>query len=322
MKSPILLLTFNRLQTTKKVFEKIKEYRPDRLYVVSDGSRNNKPEEFEIVNEVRSFVTQNVDWPCKLVTLFRDHNLGCGRGVSEGITWFFVHEERGIILEDDCLPTADFFNYCDTLLELYESDPKIMHIGGDASYLFGNTYDQYSYRFTNYPHVWGWATWKRAWNTYSYKVNFDFSTLGLEDKLKNKSAIGYWKNIWHKMNTQPLDTWDYQWVFTIWRNNGISISPNYNMISNIGFGKAATHTTEGSIVANASVEKMNFPLVPAPKYFINDKVETLDFIVTSTGLMPLRGWRRVIRDISRLVIPFSVRSKLLKRFKSLVYRID
>lgn len=321
MKAPVLLLTFNRLETTKRVLEQIRQYAPSKLYVVNDGARSNKTGEDATVAQVRDLVLRSIDWPCEVITRFRDENLGCGKGVSDGINWFFKQEPAGIILEDDCLPNLDFFNYCEELLELYRDDEKVMHIGGDASYLFSNQYDEYSYRFTNYPHVWGWASWRRAWQHYDYNLNFEFDDLNLEAKLQNQQAVEYWKDIWQVMTTDPLDTWDYQWIFSIWRRNGIAISPNSNLISNIGFSQTATHTFSDSIVANASLQKLEVPLKHPPKYQIYTKTEELDFLVTSTGLLPWAGWRKTARSITNKIVPKPIRRLILERLKKFIYRI-
>src|SRR5262245_37089210 len=91
-----------------------------------------------------------VDWPCEVKTLFRERNLGCRKRVSTAIDWFFEHEEEGIILEDDCLPSRCFFAYCSTLLERYRLDERIMCISG-ANLQHGRGVTPYSYYFSRSP---------------------------------------------------------------------------------------------------------------------------------------------------------------------------
>jgi hypothetical protein len=115
---PILFMVFNRLDTTYKVFEQLRKIAPQKLYIASDGPRNNRENEKERVEAVREYVLKSIDWDCEVKTLFREENLGCGKAVSGAITWFFENEEMGIILEDDCLPSISFFlivkNYWNT----------------------------------------------------------------------------------------------------------------------------------------------------------------------------------------------------------------
>ena len=157
MKTPVLFLVFNRLNMTKKVFEKIKEVKPDRFYVAADGSRDSKPDDNQKVNKVREYVMESIDWDCNVQTLFREKNLGCGRAVSGAIDWFFEHETEGIILEDDCIPDVTFFSFCQELLKKYEADCRISHKGG-TNFQNNIMRGQSSYYFSNLFYVWGWAT--------------------------------------------------------------------------------------------------------------------------------------------------------------------
>jgi len=160
LKTPILFIIFNRIDTTKQVFAKIKEAQPQQLFIAADGPRKNRLGEEKKCKAVREWVLSQVDWDCKVYTLFRDENLGCGRGPAQAITWFFDNVEQGIILEDDCVPDISFFNYCETLLEYYKNDERIMHITGynpeEISHFKHNT----SYCFVPIEICWGWASWR------------------------------------------------------------------------------------------------------------------------------------------------------------------
>lgn len=245
MNTPILFLVFNRPDATRQVFQAIRRAKPTKLFVAADGPRLNKESEKEKCELVRNIVTQ-IDWDCELTTLFRETNLGCGKAVSEAITWFFEHVEEGIILEDDCLPAESFFYYCPELLHMYRNDEKIMHIGG-CNFQNGIKRGRGDYYFSSIAHIWGWATWKRAWDKYDYNMNgySDNGCIEMLNKLyRQNHIINYWVNIYNAMSNGMIDTWDYQWQYTLLINNGMSISPNINMVSNIGFGINATHTIE------------------------------------------------------------------------------
>src|SRR5262249_20722231 len=160
-KIPVLFLIFNRPNTTARVMEAIRTAGPGRLYVAADGPRDGNADEAKRCAEVRRIATQ-VDWPCEVQTLFRERNLGCRQAVSSAITWFFEQEQEGIILEDDCLPSPSFFPYCAELLARFRNDERIMCITGCNFQQDMKGYP-YSYYFSKYHHVWGWATWRRAW---------------------------------------------------------------------------------------------------------------------------------------------------------------
>lgn len=264
MKLPILLIVFNRLHTVKKVFEKVKEYQPSQLFIAADGPREHSIDDSRKCQEVRNWLLQNVDWQCELYTLFRDTNIGCGYGPSEAISWFFEHVDKGVILEDDCVPTLDFFNFAQEMLERYKNDDKVMVVNGsnfqeekwgDGSYYFS---------MQNGPFC-AWATWKRAW------ANFDFELKGYTlrklkgmistynvSKLEKEWWISVYKGL--KNGLYGTSSWDYQFIFSIWKNKGKSIVPNVNLTTNIGFGIDATHTTNpDDITSNRPVENI-FPL--------------------------------------------------------------
>jgi hypothetical protein len=242
-KSAVLFIVFNRPDTTLKVFDAIKAARPARLYIAADGPRAGKPGEDVLCEQVRA-CTQLVDWPCEVKTLFRAQNLGCKDAVSSAISWFFEHEEEGVILEDDCLPANSFFSYCDILLEKYRHDTRIGHIGG-ANLQQGNIRGTASYYYSNLTHVWGWASWRRVWNRYDKELkayHTDEVRQQLSKIFNDRLIIDNWETIFKELKAGAIDTWDYQLTFTNFFNNSLSVIPNQNLISNIGFGTGATHT--------------------------------------------------------------------------------
>lgn len=250
LKTPVLFLIFNRIDTTKEVFKEIQKAKPQRLYIASDGPRDWVEGEAERVREVREYVLKNVNWSCQIKTLFRDKNLGCGKAVSEAITWFFENEEMGIILEDDCVPSLSFFWFCEELLERYKDDYRVWHIGG-CNFQDGQNSGDGDYYFSAYNHIWGWAGWASRWKYYRFDLQQIKDDSFLNNVFKDSKELNYWRKIFKKMKSDnPIDTWDYQYTFSMWYNNGLAILPNVNMVSNIGFGKGAFHTVEVTKLAN------------------------------------------------------------------------
>jgi hypothetical protein len=275
--TPILFLVFNRPALTRKVFESIRDVRPSKLFIAADGPRVNRPEDVDKCNEVRSIVS-SVDWPCQLTTLFRSENLGCRNAVSQGITWFFDQVPAGIILEDDCLPAHSFYQYCDELLNRYKDDTRITHINGNN---FNSPYyvkTGYSYHFTYFPQVWGWASWKRAWDRYDPDIKlYDkfndssfFSHCGV-----SQSEFAELRKKWNNIKLKRIDTWDYQWHFINLLEGSMVISPTQNLVSNIGFGEDATHTRDSeSERQNIKTSEFDWPLVHPPCLFVDEKLNT------------------------------------------------
>jgi len=241
--TPILLVAFNRPEPTAQVFEAIRAAKPEVLYVATDGPRPGNHEDSAKVTRVRA-ITAQVDWPCLVKTLHRKTNLGCKLAVSSAIDWFFQHEKEGIILEDDCLPSRDFFPFCESLLKRYRADPRIWSITGD-NFQEGIVRGEASYYFSRYPHIWGWATWRRCWK--NYEVNMTFwpewrNTVEFAKIFKKAEERRHWKHIFDQVYAGEVDTWDFQWVAAVWRAGGLTVTPAVNLVTNIGFGFEATHT--------------------------------------------------------------------------------
>ena len=277
---PILLLVFNRPGNTRIVFEEVRKIKPAYIYLAADGPRESKPGEKEICDDVRNIVLSGIDWECEVKTLLRDENLGCGKAVSESITWFFEHVKSGIILEDDCLPDSSFFFFCEEMLSRYSFDERIMHISGDnfQSGIWRGTGDYY---FSKYTHIWGWATWKRAWSHYDFEIKewpafkADNHFLAMCDN--SEKQIAFWVEIFNAVFEKKIDTWDYQWLFTVWLNRGLSILPNKNLIRNIGFGIDATHTTvDNELINKLVLEKLDTYLSPV-EHCYNKEADDFSF---------------------------------------------
>jgi hypothetical protein len=298
MKTPVAFIIFNRPDTTKRVFEAIRQAKPPKLLVIADGPRANRPGEAEKCAAARAII-DGVDWECEVLTNYSDTNLGCGKRPATGITWVFEQVEEAIILEDDCLPDPSFFPFCEELLERYRDDTRVAIISGNN--LLGNRTSPYSYYFSKYPYIWGWATWKRAWRYYDLETSLWTEIKNgswLENILPSKKSVKYWEKIFQNTYDGKAETWDYQWTFACLINNFLSITPNVNLISNIGFGESATHTKNSDDkLSNLSVEEVNFPLVHPP-FMINDKKADIlaDDTVFSTPLID-----RVKRKIKKMI---------------------
>lgn len=274
---PVAFLIFNRPDTTRRVFAEIARARPKRLLVVADGPRSL--DEAEKCAAARSVIDQ-VDWDCEVLTNFSDVNLGCKRRVSSGLDWVFEQCEEAIILEDDCLPHPTFFSYCAELLGKYRDEERVMMISGN-NFQFGRKRGSYSYYFSCYAHIWGWASWRRAWRYYD--VHMERwpelqETSWLQSVLDDPDAIRHWRQVLDKSFAGQIDSWDIQWVFTCWARNGLTVLPNVNLVSNIGFGREATHTKNDIYgVAGLSLEEVALPLKHPPSVLRNEDADRFTF---------------------------------------------
>ncbi len=305
LETPVVIIILNRPDCARSVFAEVRKAKPKELFIVADGPRQEKAGEREKCLEART-IAEQVDWDCTVHTDFSDANLGCKNRVVSGLDWVFSLTETAIILEDDCKPAPGFFRYCQELLHRYKDDERIMIVSGDNK-LFANTEIRESYYFSRYVNMWGWATWRRAWkcNDPDMKSWPDVKKDRLFDQyFTQKSERYYWTSLFDFVHEGRIDTWDYQWVYSIWLNSGMAAAPKTNLISNIGFDTDATHTkNSGSIYANSHADDIDFPLVHPPYVLINaphDETERKMRIRESQRLpYPLTKWASAAKRIFR-----------------------
>jgi hypothetical protein len=241
--TPIIFIVFNRPRHTIKTFESIRAQQPRHLLIIADGPRLNHPTDESNCAAVKEIIS-NIDWPCTVEHNFSSTNLGCKHRVISGLNWAFSRVDRAIILEDDCLPNYDFYSFCDILLDRFKDDERIMAIGG-SNFQNGIIRGDGSYYYSKYSHIWGWATWRRAWEKNDPALKFWPSWKKSEAwaaQTPNKIERQYWSKIFDRMYKNEIDTWDYPWTANIWYHGGLNIIPNKNLVSNIGFGPDGTHT--------------------------------------------------------------------------------
>ncbi|PMQ01812.1 MAG: nucleotide-diphospho-sugar transferase [Dictyoglomus sp. NZ13-RE01] len=260
---PILFIVFNRLDTTKKVFDQIRKIKPPKLYIASDGPRNES-EKLKVL-QVREFIMKNIDWSCEIKTKFREKNLGVGFGPNDAITWFFSEEESGIILEDDCLPSISFFEFCNELLDLYKNNKKVGVIQGFNPFPRENYL--YSYFFSKYDLKWGWATWRDRWE-YQDMYTIDWPQVKKSNFLSkisrgNRLVKLYWELVFDQIHRNPSLAWDVQFTYQILKRNLLTIVPKKNLILNIGYREDAS-STKWEIpkhIKLLNLDEIEFPLI-------------------------------------------------------------
>lgn len=299
MDTPVLFLIFNRPDTTKMVFDAIGKIKPKRLYIAADGPRAGRDDDRKNCAAVKDIVSM-VDWDCEVKTLFREKNLGCKMAISSAISWFFENVEEGIILEDDCVPDQSFFPFCQMMLKRYRDDKRIMMVTG-MNYFFNNIEIPESYFFSKYYPIWGWATWRRAWKFYDmYMLRWNYYNRNnyLGSIYEDKGMVDFFKNMFQEAFENKIDTWDIQWVYTCIFENGMCITPKYNLISNIGI--QGTHTMDVvSLVNNMPVKQMNFqnmthPINVTPNVEL-DKI-AFNFILGKTKKLKFRNNYKKIKS--------------------------
>jgi hypothetical protein len=240
MKTPVVLVFFNRPGHLEKVWNQIAKAAPERVFLISDGPRPGNKADVNKVKKARDLV-EKVTWTCSVQTKYANENLGCRKNVSEGLSWVFSQVEEAIILEDDCVPNLSFFQFAEELLERYRNEPKVVSICGYQPSIVIPSDD--SYIFSRYPLLWGWATWRRAWRHYQeadlipWHEMWDETRISVSKFNTNKSVLRFWQHIPREVTS----SWGYQWIAACLRAGGLTILPTVNLVSNVG-GLDGTHT--------------------------------------------------------------------------------
>ncbi len=309
--TPVAFIIFNRADTAALVFAEIRKAQPRKLFVIADGPRT--PEEAEKCRAARA-VIDGVDWDCEVLTNYAEANLGCGPRVSSGISWVFENVEEAIILEDDCLPDPSFFPFCEQMLAEYRDDLRVVHIAGTNA--IPDESREASYMFNRLTSIWGWATWRRAWQNYDYDMK-------VWPEYKKTTDLDYYGkqkiNVYNMFNghwNEPVNTWDIQWWFGCTARQEVSITPKVNLITNIGFRADATHTSEPNKLSEVPVSSLQFPLVKPKSEAVDPRFDEA-FLEYCWGV-PLPTPSKLAKAIQKLRTGIGIRS----RIRSFVHKAE
>jgi hypothetical protein len=290
----VLVTAYNRVETTARVLDEIRRAGVSRLYFYVDGP--GSAAHAEACARVRELGDQMEDG-ADVLRLFPESNLGPRNGVASAISWFFEHEEEGIVLEHDCLPSADFFNFSAEMLARYRDDTRIMHVAGTAPYSVAAP--GFDYYFIRVPLIWGWASWRRAWRQYDPQLQTlaQFRDSGtIAGEVNGRRAQANWMHYFHAAAAGNLLTWDYPWTYAVMRNHGLCATPVSNMVSNIGFGEGSLHSRNTrSRFAKMPTEALHWPIrhpaIVAPSVAIERRLnrdvfrhKTLKYLLDCFGL--------------------------------------
>jgi hypothetical protein len=277
MKTPVVMIVFNRPELARRAFERVRAARPPKLLVICDGPRQNRPSDAGRVAEVRAIFDREVDWPCEVVRDYATQNIGCMGRIHSGLNHAFELFEEAIILEDDCLPEPSFFPYCDELLARYRDDDRVMNIAG-TNFIANHYQPGHSYWFSHHPWTWGWASWRRAWQHNDFHLSsWDSRQNELRASFCSRWERQYWMSTFEhaRQDLRATDCWDFQWNFSCRTHGGVSIVPRYNLIENLGFGTDSTHTATDMSRLAVKTQPLAFPLTHPEKITINRYADDL-----------------------------------------------
>ena len=305
---PVVVIVFNRIALAEKMLHCLERLCPRQLFIISDGARASVPEEREKVEKVRALF-EHVSWSCEVHRNYADKNMGCDDRIPSGLDWVFDQVKWAVILEDDCIPSPQFFRYAEDMLEKYQDESKVMMISGSNPVQRYET--AYSCFFTARVYTWGWATWRRAWKYYCgndsawKKIQRD-GTFSRIYALRTRYYVKKELNYYFKRGKCP---WDYLWWISCMNVGGLCAVPRVNLITNEGFGTEATHTQiQGSYKGETYL--LEFPLVYPDRVARDRNYDRYD-----SGLNPPWKLVKACRKLKRILYK---QKNVWKNFRTLV----
>ena len=299
MTPPVVLIAFNRLEVVRRTLAAIREVAPPELFLLADGPT----EPFRRRRTVRRGPrrARHRRLAVSSASLVSRRQPRSRRVRRAGLDWVFEQTEEAIILEDDCLPNADFFRFCSALLERYRDTNEVWQICGRAPNMAKDVFAGASYTFTAFGPIWGWATWRRAWtahrrlypNTHRGTPPPAAGALDLRgSRLLTPGARRYFGDV-GRDSAGAAFGWDSYWARSVVRERGLVAIPRSNLIVNIGFGADATNVTRA--VPQHPLEPIAWPLEHPSELAVNPALER----VVERTLVIYMG--RTARFVARLL---------------------
>lgn len=279
---PVVLFTFKRKDTLFRIIDRLAEIEPRKIYIISDGPRNEN--EKNAILDVRDSIEKYINWDCEIIKNYADVNMGVYNRIGEGAKWVFEYEEKAIFLEDDNLPETTFFQFCEEMLTKYKDDTRILWIVGTNYLREYSPEDGSSYMFTKHMLPCGWASWSNKFIKFydgklelldnekaPKRLRYEF----IYKKLYKQELLKYFKTKYLLNNNINKSSWDAQIGFSLRINGLYGISPKYNQIENIGVDVHSIHggTSFSNIMTRRFCGVKTIPLefpLQHPKYVLSD----------------------------------------------------
>lgn len=300
----VVLIFFRRLDCLAEVVESLAAARPRRVYAYADGPRAGLPEEAEACHAAADLVQSRLSAVTELRLEQASENLGLRSRVETALDDVFSREETAVILEDDCVPTAEFFSFTTALLPRYAQDSRVGSITGTSFCLPGESPGGSDYYFSKYPHCWGWATWRRAWQAYDrrgscWPCSLSQSPVSISSWTERK----YWEDIFERTYAGKLDSWAYRWTLSCWRRGMLTATPRVNLVRNIGSGEGATHTRDDTGMETLQkIGTLNFPMHNPTTVKLDKKADRRTFWRHHAMGARLPLWARLLRSCRKRML--------------------
>lgn len=247
MKTPVVIFLFKRVDTLERIFNSIRNEKPEKIYLLADGPRN--ADEKINTDLARKKAKKLIDWNCEVFEYFHEYNVGVYKNIGLGANRVLCKEKQAIFLEDDSLPEETFFKFSEEMLEKYRDNEKVLWICGTNYNQVLPKDELQSYYFTRNLLPCGWASWSDKFKKYydgqlENLGNVNISRMKktyINNKLFKQELNSVMQTKYLLENEINKSSWDRQMCFSVRSNDLYGITPSKNQIKNIGVDNLSTH---------------------------------------------------------------------------------
>ena len=244
--SAVLLLAYRRWGNLDLILDECRFAGINRIYIHIDCGTSVEEIE-DVARTIEKAIAYRQQWGIDIRVATQSENVGCAVSMIQSLDKIFLFEKQIVVLEDDCIPTPDFFHFIDESFREMESNAQIGIACGTQFAPLGITQDRWL--LSRYPFNWGWGITKSQWALLSSRM-VKRDKLKHFDNLISQEEATYWNAGARRALDGYTDVWDTLLVREMIRHKLLSILPGKNLVRNVGNDAHALHTNGEQLWTN------------------------------------------------------------------------
>jgi len=283
---PVLLTLHVRSSNLENQLSILKRAGIERIFVSIDGARDDTDyRNQKIINQILNLYKHEFrEFKVRKLS----ENQGIAVAMITAIDWFFSRNQYGVIFEDDIEFQVDTLKYFALSLPKIKELERVLLISGFQP--FFKSIDQEQVVFTNYPQIWGWATYSEKWLEMRKYILEQPPIMRKIELAKRK----FWQVGWQRVQKGYLDTWDLPIATGMLFANKLCMLPPSNLTSNVGADAYSTNTHVNTFPLGVKIEKLplelrfEIPSNEAEIIDINSKFEAEIYQIKRRNILSLQ----------------------------------
>jgi len=212
------------------------------VFVYLDGPKSESDQQ---ANQKIRDICKNLMGFESVSLVCRDSNFGLAESIISGVTEMCEAYGQAIILEDDLLTSPHFLRFMNDGLRTYAEERRVASIHG---YVYPIKNPLPETFFLRGADCWGWATWKRAWETFEKdgrRLLLKLKELQLEDAFDFGGAGGNTAMLQGQVDGN-INSWAIRWHASTFIDDMLTLYPGRSLIKNTGNDGSGTHCLQSS----------------------------------------------------------------------------